>query len=207
MRIIESINFEELNKEAVIARKGKDVCYGDEYFKKYEKYSQTQLGKAICKFRKEFVEEQVPTGTKILDYGCGHGDLVMCDTRNVWRGFDIMEKSIQRLSEKYDSNWRSYNAICFFDVLEHLKQPENILWHLSQNDLIFISIPLWNGDWSKLETITSWKHWRPGEHFLYCSNKGFVEVMNSWGLSTIKSSVQESLLGRQDIYTYCFKKC
>ena len=179
------------------------IQYDESYFNKYEKMSQSALGIALNSFRKSYVEKFANPGS-ILDYGTGYGELVLLDTSERWFGYDINPLTEKRLSHRFYECRHECSNICLFDVLEHMRDPVKFLLDTQQGVRMFISIPLWSDNWNE---ITQWKHWRPKEHFLYASPNGFEELMKQCGFVLLNKCNNETLLGREDIYSFAFQKC
>ena len=194
-----------LNSECFIKRESLACLYDKAYFLKYKGYSETDLGRKLNQFRRAYVECFAHKG-KILDYGTGYGNLVMNDQMGLWRGYDINECSEQRLGPLFDSKLEAYKNVCFFDVLEHLERPDEFIHSIKSGVRLFITIPLWGGNWDELTNLEKWKHWRPGEHFLYASPKGFKDMMNFYEYKLIDENQIETSLGREDVYTFVFEK-
>lgn len=193
-----------LNKEAFLDITDSVFVYGDKYFLEYQLRSQTDMGFTLNRFRRTYVESF--SKGKIIDFGTGYGDLVVKDTTGRWYGFDILDKTKQRLGKHFDEKWENYRNICLFDVLEHLQNPIKFLSKVAPGSRLFISIPLWSGNWDKIEEIESWKHWKPNQHILYASPKGFEAFMDECGFDIIDKNTIETSLGREDIFTFVFEK-
>ena len=179
------------------------ISYGAEYFDKYRRYSQTTLGQQLHTFRQTYTEIFSPSHSKILDYGCGYGELVVQNDH--WYGYDIMEETKCRIGDKFDSNYKTYKTICFFDVLEHLYDPIHMLKSIDRGTTLIISIPLLP-KFSGLKSLKTWKHYRPSEHILYSSPTGLETMMLDLNYDMRDHNTIESGLGREDIHTYCFIK-
>jgi len=198
-------DFIELNKECCIHNTKGIIDYESEYFENYKERSYSEIGVKLNNFRRCYVE-CFSTDGEIIDVGTGYGQLVM-DSNIRWFGYDVNPLTKNRLGKRFDEKWELYNNICFFDVLEHFKCPNTILNKIKPNAMVFITIPVWNHDWSKFKNeIISWKHWRPNEHFLYTSTIGFITLMNNNGFDLIDNNQIETSLGRQEVHTFAFRK-
>jgi hypothetical protein len=193
--------FNHLNAEAILQKSPKLIGYDKNYFENYKQRSQTEMGHKLHAFRKTYVECFCDPDDKIIDYGTGYGELVVNSNR--WFGYDIMEETKQKLGTQFDDSVENYEAVCLFDVLEHICNPTNLLTRVK--DKLFVTIPLFQ-NWNNLLSITSWRHWKPGEHLFYASPTGFEQFVNSSGFKTIDKNEIESSLGRLDIFTYYFRR-
>lgn len=193
-----------LNEEAFLTE-ARDARYGKKYFDNYKERSYTEIGWRLNTFRRAYVESFSNEG-EILDFGTGYGDLVMKDASGRWFGFDINSRTKDRLGHRFDDNWQKYPNICLFDVLEHLERPDHYLSQIHPGVRLFVSIPLWPGNWNNLNSIHNWKHWKD-EHVLYASRNGFETLMDDVGFKQLDRNVIETSLGREDIYTFVFEKC
>jgi len=205
--IISNIKFDYIASEVIIQHSPPDFSYDDSYFLNYKNRSNTDMGRALSKFRQEYVNRF--TDGKILDYGSGYGTLVRLDESKRWMGYDIMEKTKLHLGPKFDqnaeNNFANYSAICFFDVLEHLYNPAKILGMIPIKSFAIVTMPIVS-NWNNLAQITQWKHWKPQEHILYSSHAGLIDFMKMNNLDLIDHSDYETVLGRDDIHTFCFQK-
>lgn len=203
--VIGDMCFDYLDSEAVLHRSPVPFTYDERYFARYEKRASTDMGRRLTLFRRAYVECFTGPHDLVLDYGTGYGDLVMKDQTGRWFGYDIMEQSRARLDNRFDGNINKYDAICFFDVLEHFAEPKDILDQVQPGAKVFVSMPVWS-DWSCVSNIVNWRHWRPNEHLLYVSVKGLQSLMRQHGFTCVDDNTIETSLGRLDIATFCFSK-
>jgi len=107
-----------------------------------------------------FVLKKISSGSKVLDVGCGAGNLgIGLKEKNceVW-GMDVSEKSVKKSKKKMGhvflvdlekaSKWpflQKFDFVVLADILEHLRNPEDILKlsknHLKPDGKIIVSIP------------------------------------------------------------------
>ena len=213
--VIAGIPFHELASEALLDIRGPDESvYGDNYFENYKQRAATDMGREIHRFRKAYVECLLPEG-RILDYGCGYGELVVRDRLDTapnaeprWWGYDLMDKSMSRLRERADREPRisEYAAVCLFDVLEHIADPAAWLAPAKAGTRLFTTIPCWPTRHDGFQGIKQWRHWKPGEHVLYVTDKGLIAFMKSIGWQLLDINIYEQYLGREDVRSFCFGK-
>jgi hypothetical protein len=197
--------------------RSKSVEYGKEYHDKYEEYSKTDRGDAILKYRSSLIKNLSDYRFKvraikefnILDFGCGYAQL-----RNtlsypiIYHAYDINEYSAKSISNKIDTVYIKenpekyiYDCVCFFDSLEHIKEIAGLPKFFKTRSFI-VSIPIF----SDLDKIQESRHFRPDEHYWYFTDKGIRWFFESFGYYCISSGDEEIKAGREDIYTYVFKK-
>jgi len=193
-----------LAPEVLLLRNIQPIVYGTEYFERYRLRAQTQMGFNLSAFRKTYAEIFTDKNSRILDFGCCYGHNVL--TNSNWYGFDIIEGTKERLDNKFDHEYCRYKSICFFDVLEHLCEPIDMLHSIPQGTKLFVSIPLLP-EWPNRKSLMQWRHWKPGEHFLYASVCGFEIFVKQNGYNILDHNMIETSLGRKDIHTYYLKKC
>jgi len=120
------------------------------------------------------------------------------------RGFDVNPVAVQWLKDnkKYQNPLRAplSRALTFWDSLEHIQAPGVMV--LRALEWVFICAPIYKD----LEHVLSSKHFRPDEHYWYWTHEGIVEWMAMHGFEWEGFHIGESLLGREDIETFAFKR-
>jgi hypothetical protein len=120
------------------------IIYDDEYFKERHRYEKTYIYKKIkqecIKLVDAFCEEQV------LEVKIG-------DT-------NIMKKVRKS----------TYDGITFWDSLDRLQNPGEILWSVLLDVFVFVSIPIIKD----LSEIQSTEHFKPNERYYYFTKDGLV---------------------------------
>ena len=166
-----------------------DITYYDNLLRAY-----SATARQISDIRWEFISSLRPK--TVLDYGCGVGwfrafkpDGVEVDT------FDIgpfTQTGIRR---------EAYDVVCFYDVLEHIPDWDTIRPVIEKATYVAGTVPiLVNG-----QVLSSWKHYKPGEHFYYWSEEGFEEAMNEVGLEKIEHGWPECP-PRKDILSFKYRR-
>lgn len=166
-----------------------DVEYYDNLLRQY-----SSTAREIAIIRHEFIRSLRPKW--ILDYGSGVGwfrafrpDGVEVDT------FDIGPFTQTGISRD------SYDIVCFHDVLEHIPDWGTIAPIISKAKYVAGTVPiLVNG-----QVLSTWKHYKPGEHFYYWSEKGFESAMNEVGLERIEHGWPECP-PRTDILSFKYRR-
>lgn len=176
--------------------------YDATYFQKYERYARTPLGVALTEQRVRLVNRF--TDEHVIDVGIGAGAFVQARGGWTW-GYDVNPEGVRWLHDH--ARWRDpyvggpHNAMCFWDVLEHIAEPARILAQVRR--FVFVSLPIVPGDGPP---SPSWKHYRPDEHCWYWTRRGFVAWMAEHGFTKRLYTDFETQLGRQDIGTFVFER-
>ena len=182
-----------------------EFVYDDKYFDKYVGYADTPIGKKLLKFRLQVAEPYAKDGG-VLDIGIGSGAFVgQFNGRSA--GYDVNPSAIEYLKKRnkwcdfYNDSLDKFSVITFFDSLEHIDKLEDALKRITHQHIV-ISIPIFRNR----EHVLKSKHFRMDEHFHYFTRDGFVQFMNDQGFSLCEQSDGEIKSGREDIYTFVFKR-
>lgn len=123
--------------------------------------------------------EGLPNGSRILDYGCGHGHYTTALARRypeyVFTGVDISETNIKAANESAEvnaafyaaSNWHGgeFDAIVAAEIMEHVDEPvdfiDELLGNLKEGGLMVITTPY--GRWESMSYENRWP-WREHLH-------------------------------------------
>lgn len=169
--LCKSCNTEYLNKDGIIIFSDETVSENNYYPEGYfEKLFDTEINsfwfivrnKIICQTIMDFL----PKSAKIIEIGCGTGHvaseikkngftidgadlfleaLVFCQKRNAGRHFFQLNIEEKIFVEEYD-------AVCAFDVIEHIDDDylalTNMKNMLKEGGLIFITVPACHSLWS-----------------------------------------------------------
>jgi len=172
--------------------------YDKDYFIKYERMADTDIGRALNQARVDLVNKY--TDDEVIDVGIGSGTFV--SARDNTYGYDINPFGLAWLNE-HNRFKNPYNAsvnLSFWDSLEHIHKPNEIL--NSCTGYIFVSIPIFKNS----EHILESRHFRKDEHCWYFTDEGFRIFMWVHGFVCVEMNTMETELGREDIGTYVFKR-
>lgn len=179
-----------------------DGIYDENYFNRYVELGVSEIGCKITDMRTRLVKKWINEAVNILDFGIGSG--IFLQTLGRGYGYDINPCGVSWLKERniffdpYDHN--VVENICFWDTLEHVIDPINILNKV--NNFVFMSIPIFDDLYSVLAS----KHFKPNEHFWYFTHDGLIQFMNHNGFLLEEYCNMEQDAGRQGIKTYVFQR-
>lgn len=203
-----SIPFNELNycpNEGIMYQRDMttSVEYDKDYFEKYIKYENTNIAKGLNEGRTAITEKYCRS---ILDIGIGSGEFIKASKIKVF-GFDINPLAVKWLEENNIfadpyKNMPDVNGFTFWDSLEHIPNPHELISLIPSGFYIFISMPILND----LTKIRNSKHYKPNEHYYYFTSNGMIKWMQDYGFTLIEMSDFETRSGREDITTFVFNK-
>lgn len=186
-----------------------DAIYSESYFTSFKyRGDSVALDRENCR-RLGLLKRWLSRGSKVLDVGCSTGDFV-AHAKNVYQmhGLDYSSFAINEakkgnpeLSHKLKSGrieeteWadQSFDAICLWDVLEHIWEPasvvEDLLLRVRSGGLILISTPAIDSFMAKI-CGCYWPFMTPPEHLSFFSLKAFETLVAILGNCEIVYSVR-----------------
>lgn len=173
--------------------------YDEAYFQRYQKMADTDMGHALTKSRIDLVARHY-SGT-VVDVGIGSGQFV--ENRPDTKGFDVNPFGIAwlvRQNKFADIYARRYDALTFWDSLEHIRNPEKAISNARK--WVFVSIPVFQD----FDHIFCSRHFRPDEHYWYFTPAGIISWFLSQGFVLEESNNEETRLGRDSIGSYAFRR-
>ena len=165
-----------------------DIAY---YYNLLRMYSST--ASQICKIRWDFVAEV--NAHTVLDYGSGCGffkafapEHIEVDT------YDIMPVPTTGITRNV------YDLVCFWDVLEHIPDFNEIIDVFRMAKYVAITVPI------KPESMAweEFKHYKPLEHIHHFTHDSLKALMNSLDFEFVKCGDPECP-PRQYIFSFLFK--
>ena len=177
------------------------VDYGEDYFEKCRGYEGQEIADRINAGRIAFVLRHFGPG-RMLDVGVGSGEFIK--RRPHTFGIDVNPAAVRWLREagRLADNLDCFGAYSFWDVLEHVPTPEDYLKHCYLRSFVFLSMPIM----PSLDRIRESKHYRPGEHLYYWTERGLVEWMAWHGFGLLEASDFETRAGRESIQSFAFRR-
>jgi hypothetical protein len=179
----------------------KDSPYDAEYFVRVTANSRTQIGVRLNQARLQLVDKYLGVSDTVLDIGIGSGAFVeACQPRA--KGFDINPVAIEWLTERglYRAPYRPVHSMTFWDSLEHIHDPTEILKNIEC--YAFVSMPIYRS----LDHLMGSKHRRYDEHCWYFTHDGIKLFMGIYGFDLVEHNQMETEIGREDIGTFVFKR-
>lgn len=178
---------------------GHPPVYDEDYWEKYVRYADSDLGKQILSHRLGLVDRYAGDGM-VADIGIGCGAFVEARGGQTY-GYDVNPQAVQWLVER--KRWINptrvlVSAATFWDSLEHLRGPDAILQNVT--DWAIISMPVFRDR----DHCLSSKHFRPDEHVWYFTLDGLDRFMGGRGFRQVHHDTTESDLGREDIHSIVY---
>ncbi|MBV8043298.1 methyltransferase domain-containing protein [Pluralibacter sp.] len=173
--------------------------YDAAYFAKYQAMADTDLGRELTAARIQLVARHY-TGP-VLDVGIGAGQFV--DSRQNTCGYDVNPAGIEWLERRglwADLYAGRHTALSFWESLAHIARPDIAVARAGR--WVFVSVPAFaSGD-----HVLRSKHFKKTEHIWYWTHDGLVSWFAEQGFALAEHNTCESLLGREDIGSYAFRR-
>ncbi len=136
----------------------------------------------------------------VCDVGIGSGEFIR--SRPMTYGTDVNPVAQKWLKDNGKQAQGEFTAYTFWDVLEHIPRPSVYLDLIPVGGYLFTSIPIFHD----LTKIRESKHYRPGEHLYYFTDKGLVTWLALHGFDLLERQSFEIEAGRDSIYSYAFRR-
>jgi len=148
---------------------------------------------SICKRRWLFLSEHIQDLKKVLDYGSGVGWF------RAWAppGIAVWSYDIG-LYPQTGIDLIGYDVTCFWDVLEHIRDFQDIEPILMLSKKVACTVPI-----IPEEGLSEWKHFKPGEHLHYFTKDSLVALFDKFGFSPMVENDCECP-PRKDVTTFLF---
>lgn len=181
---------------------GQKVAYDESYFNKCLSYEDQEIANKINEARISLVKDHYGDGP-VLDVGIGSGEFIKKRGGKTY-GIDVNPTAIKWLRQRdlYSDKWDNFDAFTFWDVIEHVENPNSYFKQIKPGSFLFTSIPVFDD----LNKIRESKHYRPGEHLYYFTEQGFVDYMAMYGFRLLDTTDAESEAGRDSIKSFAFRK-
>ncbi|HSX49933.1 MAG TPA: methyltransferase domain-containing protein [Cellvibrio sp.] len=176
----------------------KPMSYEGDYWNHYREMDATDMGAALTQARVELVRRHYAGA--VVDIGIGGGRFVSeADSY----GFDVSASAIAWLkcSGRYLNPYEGcVAALCCWDSLEHVPDPVALVACASQ--WLFVSMPIYHD----VNHCLASKHYKPGEHLWYWTEKGFIDWCAREGFELVEKNHIETAIGREGITSFAFRR-
>lgn len=178
--------------------KSTGYVYGEEYWKHYLECSASEFGCKLTQLRLDFVKKHLPNTKNLCDVGIGSGRFV--ELANC-KGTDVNEFALDWLKKnnRFADDVTQYNALTMWDVIEHVDDVNPLL---SAATHIFLSTPIYHD----MHSCMASKHFKPCEHIWYFTDRGIKKFMEYHGFELQDQDDFETVLGRDSILSYYFRR-
>lgn len=178
------------------------VPYDGAYFDKYVGYEGQDIAVRINAGRVALVDKHVGKAAAVLDIGIGSGEFIK--NRPITFGYDVNPKAIEWLKarKRWSDGFAAFDGFTFWDVLEHVEEPDDYFRRIHEGAFLFTSIPIF----ADLARIRESRHYRPGEHLYYFTEDGLIGWLAGYGFELIERQDFETRAGRDSILSYAFKR-
>jgi hypothetical protein len=176
--------------------------YGADYFEKCAGYEDSAIATKINDGRIALVGRHLGHRPPVVDIGIGSGEFIK--KRPNTFGTDVNPVALEwlRKNDRLAGALWEFPAFTFWDVIEHLPEPEDYFRQIQLRALLFTSVPIMKS----LDVVRESKHYRPGEHLYYFTETGFVFWMRAHGFGLIEHATFEIDAGRDSIHSFAFKR-
>lgn len=174
---------------------------GNNYFDHYRALDGGDIARRIYEGRVDLVNAYAGPACPVLDVGIGSGRFI--EARRNTFGLDINPKAMQWLRERNlaaPDGLSGFKAYTFWDVLEHVDVPHNYFKRMEDGSFLFTCLPIFDD----LKNVRKSKHYKPGEHFYYWTEAGFVAWMAEYRFRLLETQRFEIEAGRESILTFAF---
>lgn len=173
--------------------------YDADYFRHFQDLDRTPFAAKLNEARVQMVRRHW-TGP-VCDVGIGGGSFI--EAHGNASGADVNPLAIEWLAERgllWDALNDNVDAVTMWDSIEHMRNPAELLDRVRK--WAFVSTPIY----VDAEHALASKHFKPGEHLWYFTQPGLCAFMRAHGFLQVEINYHESVLGREDIGSFAFKR-
>ncbi len=180
------------------------VSYDESYFDNYVRLEGAPIAVKLNAGRVGLVNRFVGAKGFVVDIGIGSGEFIRSRGVNTY-GVDVNPKARAWLEST--GRWAAdlspgFDAYTFWDVIEHIKDPNEYFQHIPDGGHLFTSIPIF----TDLKWVRQSRHYKPGEHLYYFTTKGFIDWMRRYGFELLDCLTFETDAGRDSILSFAFQR-
>lgn len=175
---------------------------GENYFDHYAPMEGNEIARKIHAGRVDMVNRRVGPNALVLDTGIGCGEFIK--SRPNTFGQDVNPRGVEWLKKngKLREDMESFKAFTFWDVLEHVENPNDYFKRMPDGSHVFATIPVFDD----LSNVRQSKHYKPGEHLYYWTKAGFIQWMERYRFHLLERSDFEVQAGRESVRSFAFMK-
>lgn len=182
------------------------IAYDQAYFENYQALESSEASAALNEGRLAMLQRNLPAGRAVLDVGVGSG-IFLRKAREAGyqaKGIDVNPVALEMLKSQdaLHKEGDRYEAVTFWDSLEHMIQPEAGLNLVAEKGLALVALPIMES----IQRVRQSKHFKPGEHLYYWTEEGFIAWMAMYGFRLLESSKHEVAAGRESIGAFAFRR-
>jgi SAM-dependent methyltransferase len=166
--------------------------------------------------RHEFLiaARRIQAGARVLDVGCGFASFRLCVPQATYTGLDphfaeggaIDEVRNETLARHLVEHTGFYDAVCAFEVLEHVKAPATLFAQMTQavkpGGLIFVGVPHVP---SAMTRIPNFLLNAPPHHLTWWTRSALTELAK--GANAVVDNIEHVPWGGIDSLVYWIERC
>jgi len=166
--------------------------------------------------RQEFrmAAERIPPGARVLDVGCGHGNFQRCVPHANYTGLDpnfaeqspVADVRNESLEQHLVAHSGGYDAVCCFEVLEHLRDPRAMFAGIVQaakpGGLICIGVPHVPSVFTRIPNLLTSA---PPHHLTWWTKAALCDLATSAG--ALVESVENVPWAGEEALLYWMERC
>lgn len=180
------------------------VPYDETYFENYVRLEGQPIARKLNVGRVGLVNRFAGVDGRVVDVGVGSGEFIKSRGKNTY-GVDVNPVATAWL--KANGLWAGdlttfTHAFTFWDVIEHIKDPNEYFQYVGADGFLFTSIPIF----TDLKWVRQSRHYKPGEHLYYFTTKGFIDWMGCYGFALLDCLTFETDAGRDSILSFAFQR-
>lgn len=175
---------------------------GVNYFAHYAAIEGGEIARKLNEGRVAIVDKHAGAACVVLDTGIGSGQFIR--SRPNTFGRDVNKRAVAWLKERglHATESTKFNAFTYWDVLEHIDVPNGHFKRMPEGCYLFTCLPVF----ADLTKVRASRHYKPGEHFYYWTEEGFVAWMAEYRFRLLERQDFETRAGRDSVTTFAFKR-
>ena len=176
------------------------VEYGRRYYEKCEAYERDEIARQVVASRVKLVNRHAGGDRAVLDIGAGSG--AFARGRFATWGYDVNRATEERLrlEGRWSDEFKRFRAFCLWDTIEHVEDPDLYFRRMPEGAWLFASLPIF----ASITSIRQSKHYRPGEHLYYFTDRGLLNWMAEYRFRLVEYTEAEMKAGREQIGQFAF---